>query len=52
MHWLIFKVKAKIKAIVAMLPSGKIEFLWERLFLKGIVPEEDWLNWVIKVTAK
>ena len=27
-------------------------WIWERLCVKGIVPEGDWLNWAIKVTAK
>ena len=31
-----------------MLPSAEIKLLWERLSIKGIVPEGDCLNWAVK----
>ena len=40
------------KAVVALLPNDSVKLLWERLSVKGIVPEGDWLNRTIKVTVK
>ena len=39
-----------MKAMIATLPKGLDKLLCKRL-KKGEVPEEDWLNYTIKVTV-
>ena len=35
-----------------MLPSGLDKLPWERLSVKGVVTEQDWLDYAVKVTVK
>ena len=42
----------KMKAMICHIAKRLDKLHWERLTVKGKVPEGDWLNYTIKVTVK